>query len=239
MTSLLERSLNSMAIVLSFSAMKTHVRRLLIAAGLTVGDPVQRTKKPLSVELGPGILDQIFDGIQRPLQVIAEKSGSVFVPRGVDVPSLDAKKEWEFKPAKVKMGDILSEGDIIGCVYENSLFNEHSILVPPRCRGRITYLAEPGHYNIHHPIFNLELDGKEEQYSMSHFWPVRKPRPTAEKLAGDIPLITGQRVLDAMFPSVLGGTCAIPGAFGCGKTCISQALSKHSNSDIIVYVGCG
>ena len=110
-------------------------------SGLTVGDPVQRTKKPLSVELGPGILDQIFDGIQRPLQVIAEKSGSVFVPRGVDVPALDAKKEWSFQPSKLRIGDILSQGDIIGTVEENSLFSEHSILVPPKCKGRITYLA--------------------------------------------------------------------------------------------------
>jgi V-type H+-transporting ATPase subunit A len=189
--------------------------------------------------LGPGILDQIFDGIQRPLQVIAEKSGSVFVPRGVDVPALDAKKEWAFQPSKIKVGDLLSQGDIFGTVYENSLFSEHSILLPPKCKGRVTFLAEPGDYNIKHEILRLELDGKEESYCMSHYWPVRQPRPINEKLAGDVPLITGQRVLDAMFPSVLGGTCAIPGAFGCGKTCISQALSKHSNSEIIVYVGCG
>jgi V-type H+-transporting ATPase subunit A len=223
----------------SSSATRTHVQSDGNEAGLTVGDPVQRTKKPLSVELGPGILDQIFDGIQRPLQVIAEKSGSVFVPRGVDVPALDAKKEWSFQPSKLRVGDILSQGDIIGTVEENSLFSEHSILVPPKCKGRITYLADAGDYNIKHEILRLELDGKEESYSMSHYWPVRQPRPISEKLAGDVPLITGQRVLDAMFPSVLGGTCAIPGAFGCGKTCISQALSKHSNSEIIVYVGCG
>ncbi len=103
-------------------------------------------------------------------------------------------------------------------------------MVPPKCAGRVTFLADAGDYNIKHEILRLELEGKEESYSMSHYWPVRQPRPIVEKLAGDTPLITGQRVLDAMFPSVLGGTCAIPGAFGCGKTCISQALSKHSNS---------
>lgn len=139
----------------------------------------------------------------------------------------------------VKVGDILSQGDIFGQVFENSLFSEHNILVPPRCKGKVTYIAPAGEYNIHEKILELELDGKRVEYSMSHKWPVRQPRPTVEKLKGDVPLITGQRVLDAMFPSILGGTCAIPGAFGCGKTCISQALSKHSNSQVIIYVGCG
>ena len=216
-----------------------HLYHSIYSAGLTVGDPVQRTKEPLSVELGPGILDEIFDGIQRPLKVIADISQSVFVPKGVDVPCLNPTKLWEFKPSQFKVGDILSQGDIFGTVYENSLFSEHSILVPPRAKGRITYIAPAGEYNIHEEILELEVDGKKSKYSMSHKWPVRQPRPIVEKLAGDVPLITGQRVLDAMFPSILGGTCAIPGAFGCGKTCISQALSKHSNSEVIIYVGCG
>jgi V-type H+-transporting ATPase subunit A len=171
--------------------------------------------------------------------VIADLSKSVFVPKGVDVPCLNPKKLWEFKPYNLKEGDIISQGDIFGTVYENSLFSEHSIMVPPRSKGRITYIAPAGEYNIHEEVLELELDGKKTKYSMSHKWPVRQPRPIVEKLAGDVPLITGQRVLDAMFPSILGGTCAIPGAFGCGKTCISQALSKHSNSEIIIYVGCG
>lgn len=216
-----------------------HLYHSIYSAGLTVGDPVQRTKEPLSVELGPGILNEIFDGIQRPLKVIADISQSVFVPKGVDVPCLNPTKLWEFKPSQFKVGDILSQGDIFGTVYENSLFSEHSILVPPRAKGRITYIAPAGEYNIHEEILELEVDGKKSKYSMSHKWPVRQPRPIVEKLAGDVPLITGQRVLDAMFPSILGGTCAIPGAFGCGKTCISQALSKHSNSEVIIYVGCG
>jgi V-type H+-transporting ATPase subunit A len=121
----------------------------------------------------------------------------------------------------------LTQGDIIGSVYENSLFNEHNILVPPKCKGRVTFLAEPGEYNIKHEILKLELDGKEESYSMSHYWPVRQPRPIHEKLGGDVPLLTGCRVLDAMFPCVLGGTCAIPGY---GKSCISQGIAKYSNS---------
>jgi V-type H+-transporting ATPase subunit A len=111
---------------------------------LTVGDPVERTKQPLSVELGPGILDQIFDGIQRPLQVIAEYSKSIFVPKGVDVPSLNPTKLWQFEPRKIKEGDILSQGDIFGVVNENSLFSEHMIMVPPKCKGRVTYIAPPG-----------------------------------------------------------------------------------------------
>ena len=203
---------------------------LLYLAGVTVGDPVERTKEPLSVELGPGILENIFDGIQRPLESIAKISNSVFVPKGVDVPSLDPKKMWSFRPENIKEGSVLSQGDIFGSVMENSLFNDHSILVPPKCRGKVTYIAPAGDYNIHEPVLELEFNGVKTEYSMSHKWPVRQPRPIVEKLAGDTPLITGQRVLDAMFPSILGGTCAIPGAFGCGKTCISQALSKHSNS---------
>ena len=225
---------------LSFhSVLWGHLYVKFYAAGLTVGDPVERTKQPLSVELGPGILDQIFDGIQRPLKVIAELSSSIYVPKGVDVPSLDPTKLWSFQPGKIKVGDILSQGDIFGMVNENSLFSEHSLLVPPKEKGRVTFVAPAGDYNIHEEVYELELNGVKKRYSMSHKWPVREPRPIVEKLAGDTPLITGQRVLDAMFPSILGGTCAIPGAFGCGKTCISQALSKHSNSEIIIYVGCG
>ena len=213
-----------------FSATKIPVLILFILAGLTVGDPVERTKQPLSVELGPGILDQIFDGIQRPLQVIADLSKSIYVPKGVDVPSLNPTKQWAYEPGKYQVGDLISQGDIFGSVYENSLFSNHKIMLPPKAKGRITFLAPAGDYNIHEKVLELELDGVKTEYSMSHKWPVRQPRPIIEKLAGDVPLITGQRVLDSMFPSILGGTCAIPGAFGCGKTCISQALSKHSNS---------
>jgi len=208
-------------------------------SGLTVGDPVLRTGNPLSVELGPGILTTIFDGIQRPLKKIATLSQSVFIPRGVEVPCLDDQKSWHFKPAPLKKGGIVTGGDIIGFVYENDLFNEHKIMLPPKARGKIVQLHDEGDYSIHDKIIDVEFDGKTHGYGMAHFWPVRQARPVAEKLAGNTPLLTGQRVLDALFPSVLGGTCAIPGAFGCGKTCISQALSKYSNSECIIYVGCG
>lgn len=208
-------------------------------SGLTVGDPVLKTGSPLSIQLGPGIFEQIFDGIQRPLKVISELSNSVYVPRGVDVPSLDPEKKWYFNPIKFKKGQMLVGGDVIGYVRENALFPEHKILLPPKAKGRVVEQKPEGSYNINQELIELEHDGKSKKFSMCHYWPVRQPRPVAEKFPGTNPLLTGQRVLDCLFPSVLGGTCAIPGAFGCGKTCISQALSKYSNSEAIVYVGCG
>ncbi len=208
-------------------------------SGLTVGDPVMRTNSPLSVELGPGILQTIYDGIQRPLETIAELTKSVYVPKGVDVPSLDQDKTWEWNPADLSVDDIVSGGDILGHCYENALFSKHKIMVPPKGKGRIKEVMPIGNYTVRDPVVVVEYEDKEVEFSMSHFWPVRQARPVAEKLPGKEPLLTGQRVLDVLFPSVLGGTCAIPGAFGCGKTCISQALSKYSNSECIIYVGCG
>ena len=208
-------------------------------SGLTIGDPVYKTGSPLAVQLGPGLFEQIFDGIQRPLEVISKQTGSVYVPRGVDVPSLDPDKEWLFTPAHLKKGQLLTGGDVIGYVKENDLFYEHKIMLPPKAKGRVVEIQPEGNYTVNVPIIEIDLNGKIKKYNMSHYWPVRQARPVAEKHAGSEPLLTGQRVLDALFPSVLGGTCAIPGAFGCGKTCISQALSKHSNSDAVVYVGCG
>lgn len=209
-----------------------------MVAGVTVGDPVIRTGKPLSVELGPGLMETIYDGIQRPLKAIAETSNSIYIPRGIAAPALDRAKDWEFKPS-MKVGDHITGGDIWGSVYENSLLTDHKILFPPRARGTITKIVGPGKYKVAQKILEVEFDGKKTEYSMMHTWPVRVPRPTTEKLAADKPFIVGQRVLDALFPSVQGGTVAIPGAFGCGKTVISQSVSKFSNSDIIIYVGCG
>ena len=212
-------------------------------SGLTVGDPVQRSRQPLSVDLGPGVMGNIFDGIQRPLKTIADVCGDCFIPRGINVPALDLKRAWEFnhptgKNGAFKVGDLISGGDIFGIVPENNLI-EHRIMLPPNARGRITYIAPPGEYDLRDKVIELEFNGVKKSYTMLQQWPVRAARPIAEKLPANHPLLTGQRVLDVMFPSVLGGTCAIPGAFGCGKTVISQALSKYSNSDGIVYVGCG
>ncbi|XP_062223940.1 V-type proton ATPase catalytic subunit A isoform X2 [Phragmites australis] len=207
-------------------------------AGLMVNDPVLRTRKPLSVELGPGILGNIFDGIQRPLKTIAIKSGDVYIPRGVSVPALDKDVLWEFQPKKLGVGDVITGGDLYAIVFENTLM-QHHVALPPGSMGKVSYIAPAGQYSLQDTVLELEFQGIKKQFTMLQTWPVRSPRPVASKLAADTPLLTGQRVLDALFPSVLGGTCAIPGAFGCGKTVISQALSKYSNSEAVVYVGCG
>ncbi|CAG8499460.1 11145_t:CDS:10 [Paraglomus occultum] len=208
-------------------------------AGLTVGDPVLRTGKPLSVELGPGLMSNIYDGIQRPLKAIRDISKSIYIPRGIATPALDQNLAWDFKPTNFKVGDHITGGDIYGMVYENSLVNQHAILLPPKALGTITHIAEAGSYTLQDVVLETEFEGQKSKFTMMQLWPVRSPRPAAEKLSANYPLLTGQRVLDALFPCVQGGTTAIPGAFGCGKTVISQSLSKYSNSDIIVYVGCG
>jgi len=210
-------------------------------SGLTVGDPVIRTGTSLSVELGPGIMNNIFDGIQRPLESIAQASGnSIFIPRGINVSALDKDKQWEFTPIQgFNVGSHITEGDIYATVPE-SIVVEHKVMLPPDEGGQITYIAEPGNYTLQDKVIEIETPmGQKKEFTMLQIWSVRKPRPAAEKLAADTPLLTGQRVLDAVFPSVQGGTCAVPGAFGCGKTVISQSLSKYSNSDAIIYVGCG
>lgn len=207
-------------------------------SGVTVGDPVLRTGKPLSVELGPGIMGSIFDGIQRPLWTICDLTQSIYIPKGVNVPSLNAEKKWDFMPINVKVGSHITGGDIYGVVHENT-FVKHKIMLPPRAKGTVTYIAEPGSYDVSDVVLETEFDGEKSKFTMLQVWPVRSMRPVTEKLAANYPLLTGQRVLDSLFPCVQGGTTAIPGAFGCGKTVISQSLSKYSNSDVIIYVGCG
>jgi len=216
-------------------------------AGLTIGDPVLRTGRPLSVELGPGIMNSIFDGIQRPLNVIARNQAKlgfnpIYIPRGVDVKALDRNKVYKYTlNSKWKVGDIISPGDVLGTVYENEMVTHHKIMCPPTIAGVIKSFLPSGNYTIEKELFVVELAGGRGKVglNMYHDWPVRSPRPCASKIPGKKALLTGQRVLDGIFPAVQGGTCAIPGAFGCGKTVISQALSKHSNCDGIIYVGCG
>eukprot|EP01065_Artemidia_motanka_P038054 TRINITY_DN4692_c1_g1_i1.p1 TRINITY_DN4692_c1_g1~~TRINITY_DN4692_c1_g1_i1.p1 ORF type:complete len:744 (+),score=308.30 TRINITY_DN4692_c1_g1_i1:120-2234(+) len=209
-------------------------------SGLTVGDPVQRTGKPLSLELGPGIFGQIFDGIQRPLKTIANLVKDVFIPKGLDIPALDYEKLWEFHP-EVRVGDYISGGDVYGWVYETELVPHHLLMFPPGIGGgKIKAVAPAGKYNNLDYVIEVEMEsGATTKFSMVQKWPVRKPRPVKEKLRAMAPLKTGQRVLDSLFASVQGGTCSVPGAFGCGKTVISQSLSKYSNSQAVVYVGCG
>ncbi|CAE8617455.1 unnamed protein product [Polarella glacialis] len=208
-------------------------------SGLTVGDPLVKTGLPLSLELGPGILDGIYDGIQRPLERIQQICQSVFVPRGVDVPNLDRDKLWDYTPQNVKVGDLVSGGDIVGVVRENGLFKKHFIMVPPKFSGRVKKMMPAGKYTIETPVVEIEEAGNTTTVMLFQRWPVRQARPCVEKLQGKEALLTCERVIDALFPVTLGGTAAVPGAFGCGKTVISQALSKYSNSDVVVYVGCG
>jgi V-type H+-transporting ATPase subunit A len=211
-------------------------------AGLTVGDPVTRTNAPLCVELGPGIMDNIFDGIQRPLKDIADVVGDVFIPRGVNVPNLDREKKWDYVVRDThRVGDQVSGGDVIGTVFENDIITEHKILIPPNVAGKVQKITRSGRYTVEQVMMVVrdEISGKDINVKMYHLWPVREPRPSADKLPGEIGLLTGQRVLDAVFPAVQGGTCAVPGAFGCGKTVISQSLSKFSNCEAVIYVGCG
>ena len=203
-------------------------------AGLTIGDPVQRTGAPLQVELGPGIMDNIFDGIQRPLQAIADASGTPFLPRGVNVQSLDHTKQWEFEPFDVKAGDLIAGGFIFGHVQENRLI-DHKIMVPPNVAGRVRSIVKKGKYTLDDTVLVLEDPSNPANtlgLRLSHYWPVRNPRPAKDKLPPTTPLLTGQRVLDSLFPSVLGGTCAIPGAFGCGQCTAHQAI-PHSTHAVI------
>ncbi|KAM0680713.1 H(+)-transporting V1 sector ATPase subunit A [Glugoides intestinalis] len=205
-------------------------------AGLAIGDIIYRTKKPLSAELGPGIFENIYDGIQRPLKKISEESKSIYIPRGIDIQALNRQKAYYFE--RMEGLTSVQPGDILGTVQENSLINL-KILVPPNIKGKINYLAINGDYTLDDVICEVETTKGIEELHMYHYWPVRTPRPYKEKLCPENQLYTGLRVLDSLFPCVQGGTTAIPGAFGCGKTVISQSLSKYSNSDVIVYVGCG
>jgi len=208
-------------------------------SGVTVGDPVLRTGKSLSVELGPGIMGAIFDGIQRPLKDINEMTQSIYIPKGINTDALSITTEWDFAHTNnIRIGSHVSGGDIYGLVQENNLI-KHKIMLPPKARGTVTYIAPPGNYTVRDKILETEFDGEKSEYTLKQVWPVRQPRPVTEKLPANHPLTTGQRILDGLFPLAQGGTTAIPGAFGCGKTVISQSLSKYSNSDIIVYVGCG
>ncbi len=200
--------------------------------GLKPGEPVEGTGSALSVELGPGLLSQIYDGVQRPLPVLKEESGD-FIRRGIYAKALDQKKKWDFK-ATAKAGDTVKGGDILGIVQETKNL-KHKILVPPNMSGRIKDI-ESGKFNVTEPIAHLE-DGKP--LYLAHKWPVRQPRPFKEKLFPEVPLVTGQRILDALFPIAKGGAAAIPGPFGSGKTVTQQQLAKWSDADIIVYIGCG
>jgi V/A-type H+-transporting ATPase subunit A len=201
-------------------------------SGLVVGQPVVSTGMPLVVELGPGLLNSVYDGIQRPLEKIREKTGN-FITRGVEAEALDRQKKWDWTPI-AKPGDPVTGGMTLGTVREFRFV--HKILVPPEVAGTVKKVREAGAYTVEEPVVLLE-DGRE--LKMFHLWPARRPRPVQEKLDPKEPFLTGMRTLDVLFPIAMGGTAAIPGPFGSGKTVAQQSLAKWSNADIVVYVGCG
>ena len=206
-------------------------------SGLKPGEPVVGTGNPLSVLLGPGIIGQIYDGIQRPLKDLAKKSGS-FIGRGITTTPVDMTKKYHFNPT-VSVGDEVEPGNIIGTVPESSLI-EHKILVPPNhVGGKITKIVSEGDYNLETEIAVVEKDGQTVPLKMYHKWPVRTPRPYLKRYDPTIPLITGQRVIDTFFPLAKGGTGSIPGAFGTGKTVTLHQIAKWADSQVVVYIGCG
>ena len=206
-------------------------------SGLGPGAEVVTTGAPLSVELGPGLIENIYDGIQRPLEVIREVSGSNNLPRGVEVPALDREKKWEFTPA-VKPGDKVIGGDVLGTVQETDSIL-HKIMLPPRMKGSIVSI-QSGSFTVTEPVYVLQQeDGSQVELPMMQKWPVRVGRPYKHKYPPTIPLQSGQRIVDTFFPVAKGGTAAIPGPFGSGKTVMQHALAKWSDVDLVVYIGCG
>ena len=203
--------------------------------GIGAGEPVYPMGSPLSVALGPGLIESIYDGIQRPLDLIREEVGD-YITRGVDVPPLSAEKKWHFVPT-VKQGDEVEAGDVIGTVQETVLV-VHRILVPPKMKGKIAEIRE-GDFTIKDVVARLESEDGVKELTMVQYWPVRLGRPYRQKLAPVLPLSTGQRVVDAFFPVGKGGTACVPGPFGSGKTVIQHQLAKWADAEIIVYIGCG
>lgn len=204
-------------------------------SGLRPGEVVTSTGAQLSVQLGPGLMGSIYDGIQRPLDKIKAASGD-FIARGVNAEPLDTKKKWGFKPV-VKNGDEVKAGDVIGEVDETSLI-KHRVMVPPGVSGKVSGLKE-GSFTVEEAVAKVATGSKSIDIRLAQSWPVRVPRPVIDKMMLDAPLITGQRVIDTLFPVAKGGTAAVPGPFGSGKTVIQHQLAKWSDADVIVYIGCG
>ena len=199
--------------------------------GIKPGEPVTNTGLPLAVELGPGLLTSVYDGIQRPLPVLRDMTGD-FIGRGATAPGLSRETKWDFVPA-VKVGDEAQGGSVVGTVQEGPMV--HTIMLPPNVKKGKVEDIKSGSFTVHHR--NVKVDGVE--YPMMQKWPVRVPRPVTEKYNPDVPLVTGLRVLDTMFPLAKGGAAAIPGAFGTGKTVTQQSLAKYSDAEIVVFIGCG
>ena len=203
---------------------------------IKAGDPVYSEGYPLYVELGPGLIGAIFDGIQRPLEVIQEKEG-IFIKRGVHVSALNKEKKWHFIPVK-KENDLIEQGQAVGEVQETNLV-KHKILAQGNIKGKIKWIAKEGEYSLNEKIAVVVEESGEKEIFMYQRWPVRKPRPSLEREIVSEPLITGQRVVDTLFPVAKGGCVAVPGGFGTGKTVVQHQLAKWSNADIVIFVGCG
>ena len=205
-------------------------------SGLKPGEPVVCLGEPLSVELGPGIIEQFYDGIQRPLELIEKAAKSPYISRGISVPAIDHAKKWKFEP-RVKVGDTVEAGDVLGVVQETVVV-EHRILVPVGMKGTVKSV-NGGDHTVLDVVAVLDDDGVKHEVTMLQRWPVRKPRPVSRRLAPNLPMTTGQRVVDTFFPVALGGTACVPGPFGSGKTVIQHQFAKWAQAQIVVYVGCG
>ena len=218
--------------VIQIEGEKSYIQVYEDTTGVKPGEPVKNTEQPLSVELGPGLLGSIYDGLQRPLEKLQEMTGD-FISRGEDAPGIDLEKEYDFSP-RVEEGDSIEPGDVIGTVEVE--YGKHRVLVPPNSEGGEVTEVKSGEHTVKETV--VELDSGEE-ISMRQEWPIRDARPSEDDLKPEVPLVTGQRVLDGLFPMAKGGTAAVPGGFGTGKTVTQQSLAKFSDADIIVYIGCG
>lgn len=205
-------------------------------SGMQTGAPIYGTGLPLSVELGPGLIQSIYDGVQRPLPLIEQAMGS-FISRGARFDPINREKKWKYTP-KVKVGDEVKGGDILGVAMETDTF-EHRVMVHPDDSGTITWVAAEGEYAVNDPIAKLKMGREEKTITMLQRWPVRRARPFVNRRGANIPLITGQRILDTFFPVAKGGAAGIPGPFGSGKTVTQHSIAKWADADIIVYIGCG
>ena len=219
--------------VIEIEGNRTTIQVYEETSNVAPGEPVANTGEPLSVDLGPGMLYSIYDGVQRPLDVLEDQMGA-FLDRGVDAPGIDLESEWAFTPT-VEEGDEIGAGDVVGTVPETESI-EHRVLVPPDYEGGEVTAVKEGEFTVEEPV--VELDSGEE-VTMHQEWPVREARPTVDKETPTTPLVTGQRVQDGLFPLAKGGTAAIPGPFGSGKTVTQQSLAKFADADIVVYIGCG
>lgn len=222
--------------VITLNREMTTVQVFEETTGLYPGEVVEGSGRALCVTLAPGILTNIFDGIERPLQLIGEENGA-FIPRGVKVDLLDREKKWQTK-LMVKEGEWISAGTVIAEVPETSSI-VHKVMVPPGVEGTVSFAVEDGEYTIDEPLITLQTKNGEQKLTMTQQWPIRTPRPIQKRYPADRPLVTGQRILDTLFPIAKGGTAAIPGGFGTGKTMTQHQLAKWCDADIIIYIGCG